>query len=134
MCALLSNTLYQYFENHKDEKFGGIPKYINMGMPYSLRQPPKSREDVKLVNDFIAVPIELQIRKDINESLPIMKKLFFGLRTSLKPFGTLAAFKLEVNLPYTLPKYINNFISDKFHLLFSNLNASKIPYNFDGKK
>lgn len=63
-----------------------------------------------------------------------MKKLFFGLRTSLKPFGTLSAFKMEVNLPYTLPKFVNNYLSDKVHLLFTNLNASKIPYTFDGKK
>jgi len=103
-------------------------------MPYSLRQPPKSREDVRLVNDFIAVPITLAIRKELDESLPIMRKLFYDLRTSLKPFGTLAAFKLEVNLPYTLAKYANDYISDKVHIQFTNLNASKIPYTLDGKK
>jgi len=58
-CALLSNSLYQYFENHKNEKFGGIPSYVSMAMPYSLRQPPKDKKDVKLVNDFIAVPIQI---------------------------------------------------------------------------
>ena len=63
-----------------------------------------------------------------------MKKLFLGLRTSLKPFGTLLAFKMEVNLPYVLPKFANDFLSDKVHFIFTNLNASKIPYTFDGKK
>jgi len=134
LCSVLSNTLYQYFDNHKKEKFGGIPDYVNMGMPYSLRQPPKSIKDVKLVNDFITVPIELKIRKELDESLPIMKKVFFDLRTSLKPFGFLSAFKVLVNLPYVLPKYGVDLISEKNHILFTNLNASKTLYMFDGKK
>lgn len=37
LCALLSNSLYEYFENHKNEKFGGIPKNVSLCMPYSLR-------------------------------------------------------------------------------------------------
>lgn len=59
LCALISNSLYQFFENHKNEKHGGIPKSVNMGLPFSLREPPKSRNDVRLVNDFIAIPVEL---------------------------------------------------------------------------
>ena len=134
LCALLSNTLYEYCDNHKEEKFGGIPKTINMGMPYSLREPPKSIKDVRLVNDFITVPIELQIRKELDESLPIMRDLFAAYRTSLKPFGFLSAFKILVNLPYTLPKFGLDFLTEKYTILFTNLNASKILYNFDGKK
>lgn len=47
MTAVLSNTIYKYFDDHKNEKFEGvkcvgpngfnIPKKINIGMPFSLR-------------------------------------------------------------------------------------------------
>ena len=86
------------------------------------------------MNDFIAIPMTIPIRKELSECLPMMKKMFFDLRSSLKPFGTLAAFKLLVTLPYVLPKFGVDFISNKTHILFTNLNASRIPYTFDGKK
>jgi NRPS condensation-like uncharacterized protein len=39
--AVISNTLYEYFQNHKNEQFNGstydIPQSIDIGMPYSLR-------------------------------------------------------------------------------------------------
>ena len=44
--ALISNTIYKYFEEHRNDKFEGIktgpngfeiPKKINIGMPFSLR-------------------------------------------------------------------------------------------------
>lgn len=47
MTAVLSNTMYKYFEQHRSEEFEGvnkkgplgysIPSQINIGMPYSLR-------------------------------------------------------------------------------------------------
>ena len=54
------------------------------------------------------------------------------MRTSLDPFGILYVFKVCVSLPFTLPQFTVNFLSDKYTLIFSNLNASKIPYNWNG--
>jgi hypothetical protein len=51
----------------------------------------------------------------------------------LDPFGVLYVFKTSINLPFILPKYCIDFISDKYTLVFSNLNACKIPYKWDGK-
>jgi hypothetical protein len=78
MTALLSNTLYKYFVDHKDDKFEGvktgpngfeIPKRINIGMPYSLRQPVKNLEDLKLNNDFAALPLYMSIIEEFEPAL-----------------------------------------------------------------
>ena len=86
------------------------------------------------MNDFIALPVVIPVTKELNECLPSIKKTFLDLRTSLRPFGMLSAFKLLVTLPYTLSKIGVDFVSNKTHIMFTNLNASKIPYNMGGKK
>ena len=134
MMALLSNTLFEYFDNHKSEDGGRIPSTINIGMPFSLRQPSKNLQDVKLVNDFITIPVTIPIKKELDEVLPKIKKQFSALKVSMDPFGFLYSFTLLVMLPFTLSKYAVNFISDKYHLLFTNLNASKVPYLWANKK
>lgn len=63
--------MYKYFDEHKNEKFEGvnkpgpngyeIPKRINIGMPFSLRQPVKELKDLKFNNDFAALPLKIGI-------------------------------------------------------------------------
>ena len=96
MMAVLSNTLYEYFENHKSEDGGRIPKSINIGMPFSLRQPSKTLKDIKTVNDFITVPITIPINKELEDVLPNIKSQYKALKTSLDPFGFLYSFSLVV--------------------------------------
>lgn len=49
------------------------------------------------------------------------------------PFGVLYATKIVVALPFLLPKFLADDLSYKFTLVYSNLNASRTEYNFDGK-
>ena len=135
MTAVLSNTLYKYYDQHKNEKFEGvkkagpdgyeIPKRINIGMPYSLRQPVKELKDLKLNNDFAALPLKIGIYEKFGPALTAFRKQFKAMRTSLDPFGVLYVFKCSISLPFTLPKYTVDWISDKYTLIFSNLMASK---------
>lgn len=134
MISLISNTLYEYFDNRKQDWNGVIPKTVNVGMPFSLRAPAAKLEDVRIVNEFVSYPVTLPIVSEIEDVLPEMQKFFKNLRTSLDPFGALNAFCLLVNHPFTLPKYLLDSTTDKYHIFFTNLNASKIPYTFGGKK
>ena len=54
------------------------------------------------------------------------------MRTSLSPFGTLEFFRICVNLPFIIPKFTVDFLSDKYTMIFSNLNACKVNYVFNG--
>lgn len=101
MTALLSVTLYKYFEDHRHDKFEGIktgpngfeiPKRINIGMPFSLRQPVKDLKDLKLNNDFAALPLTIGVFEGFEEALASFKKKFKAMRTSLDPFGVLYVF------------------------------------------
>lgn len=103
-------------------------------MPYSLRQPFEKLQDIKMVNDFAALPVEIKIKQDFGEALEIFKKQFKAMRTSLDVFGVLQVFNVSVNLPFTLPRHLVDFISDKYTIIYSNLNMSKIPLVLDGKK
>jgi NRPS condensation-like uncharacterized protein len=142
MTAVLSNTIYKYFDDHKNEKFEGvksvgpngfiIPKKINIGMPFSLRQPVKDLKDLKLNNDFAALPLKIGVYEKFEPALSAFKKQFKSMRTSLNPFGVLYVFKTSISLPFTLPKYTVDWISDKYTLIFSNLMASKIQFKWDG--
>jgi len=128
--ALLSNTFYEYFEKHQDEdgiKYK-IPNEIDTLMPYSFRQPVKKLEEIRLKNDFAAAGIKLTIKKELEESLPITKKIYGSFKNSLKPFGTLGLVQISVNLPFTIPKVNLDWLTDKYSIIFSNLNASKKPY------
>jgi len=56
------------------------------------------------------------------------------MRSSLDVYGVLEIFNISVNLPFILPRFAVDFLSNKTTLIYSNLNASKIPYVMDGKK
>ena len=56
------------------------------------------------------------------------------MRKSLDVYGTYEVFSMSVNLPFTLPRTGLDYISDKYTLIYSNLNASKIPYVINGHK
>ena len=117
-----------------DGKEYAIPNHVSVGMPFSLRQPFKRLDEAKMINDFAALPVDIVVRKELSESLPVLKKQFKKMRTSLDVFGVLEVFRVSVNFPFTIPRLAIDYLSDKYTLIYSNLNASKIPYVFDGKK
>lgn len=142
MTANLSVSLYEYFLRNKDDEFytqfglknAPIPQQVSHGLIYSMRQPVKNLSDIKLNNDFAALPVQLELFESFEVALPFFNQKFTRLKNSLEPFGALYFFKICVNLPFTIPKLLVDFLSDKYTLVFSNLNCSKIPFEFDGKK
>lgn len=103
-------------------------------MPFSLRMPAKKISELEVENDFAVMPVELPVRPMIEDTLPTFSKLFKQMKSSLAPFGMLAAFRFAAGLPFNLPVLLMNFNTSHSTLCFSNLNASKVPFEFCGKK
>jgi hypothetical protein len=111
-----------------------VPKEINMGLAFSMRQPSKNLKDLKINNDVAPLCLYIRIFEKFDEALNHFKKNFKAMRTSLDPFGQLYAFRLALTMPFTLPRFNIDLISDKYTLILSNLNAQKVPFCWDGHK
>ena len=90
-------------------------------MPFSLRQPVEKLQDMKLNNDFAALPITIGIHEHFAEAVAEFKKKFKAMRSSLGPFGVLYTFYISISLPFILPKFAIDYLSDKYTFIFSNL-------------
>ena len=42
--------------------------------------------------------------------------------------------QLTMAMPFMIPRFFVNDLSDKFHIVMSNINVTKIPYVYDGKE
>lgn len=138
--SLLSISLREYFNKEKERtnalglsKVYEVPDAINVGLPFSMRQPVKLLKDLKMVNDFSSVPIRLELCKEFDDALRRVKAQFGALKHSLLPFGCVYASIVSVSLPFTLPRFTLGDITNKYTLIYSNLNASRKSYLWDGK-
>lgn len=89
---------------------------------------------MKMYNDFINFPCQIPVRKSLDESLAIIKPFFNGLKRSMRPYGSLYAFNVLANMPYLLPRYLLLFLTHKYHMFFTNLQATKTELVWMGKK
>ena len=103
-------------------------------MPFSFRQPIAKIEEVKMNNDFGSLLIDMKLFGNVQEALPFYKSVFGKMKNSLAPFGVLLATQLTVALPFNLPKIMADDMTRKFTFVYSNLNASKKRYVFNGRK
>ena len=111
-----------------------MPKNIKMAVPFSLRQPFKSLAEVKMINNFGSILIHLVPYPTFAEALTTIKTTFAVLKNSLQPFGVLYSTKISVMFPYKMGKMVVDDLSGKLSMVYSNLQAAKKPFVFDGKK
>ena len=81
--TITSLTIKEYFKSKGDTTTNSI----NLSMPYSLRQPPESCEDVDFRNDFAALMVKLDLIDDFESGLKVIKCKMDALKKSLEPFG-----------------------------------------------
>lgn len=87
-----------------------------------------------MVNDFGSLLVKLTPHEHFDIALDSIARIFHGLKGSLDPFGVVMATRLTVMTPFNIPMFLMNDITNKYTLVFSNLQASKKPYVYDGKK
>jgi hypothetical protein len=75
-----------------------------MAMPYSLRQPFKTVQEARMINDFVAIPVKIPICKDFDTALEKIKAYFESLKGSIDVYGTYETFNATANLPFTMPR------------------------------
>jgi len=74
----------------------------------------------------------LPIRSNISETLPEFKYLMKGVLSRLEPFAMRIIHLASGFLPFTLPGIATHYMSKKLTMIFTNLNASKVPYKWAG--
>lgn len=86
-----------------------------------------------MINDIAGVHVSITVKKDFDEALKDTITTFNRIKNSLQPYCSMAMINFSSNLPYTLAKLCTDDITDKFSLIFSNVNASKEPFSLAGK-
>jgi hypothetical protein len=135
--ALIGASFHEYMTKYQTDDNGKsypIPDYINVLIPFSLRQPARNTKEFKMCNEFVAIPMTIPIKSQFSEVLTGVKKIFSSLRNSPDPYGMFEFFSILVNLPFIIPSFGVHFMANKFTLVYSNLNATKIEFVWDGKK
>lgn len=87
-----------------------------------------------MVNDFGCLQIELVPFEHYEDAIAHFKKVFNRYKSSLMPFGVVLATRLTMMLPYTIPKFLMQDITDVFSFVYTNVCSSKTNYVWDGKK
>ena len=85
-------------------------------------------------NDFGSLYMDMPTDSTFEKALKSSKATFQMLKKSLQPFAVLYTTKILVQLPFGLPKFFMTDSTNKFSLIYTNLNASKESYSFDGKR
>jgi len=107
--ALLSCALHEYFTNNTNSSFEGdtkvykVPKTINVAMPFSIRDKPKSVDGIKMVNDFAPVYVTMPLCQNMSEGIKVVSKEFNSFKGSLEPFGMKALSVVSAWLPFSMP-------------------------------
>jgi hypothetical protein len=87
-----------------------------------------------MCNEFVAIPMTIPIKSQFSEVLTGVKQIFSSMRNSPDPFGVFEFFSILVNLPFILPSFGVHFMANKYTIAYSNLNATKKEFVWDGKK
>jgi hypothetical protein len=56
------------------------------------------------------------------------------LKNSLDAIGAYTLVQLNLMMPFKIAAMLTDHVTQQYSLAFSNLNATKVPYTFDGKK
>lgn len=87
-----------------------------------------------MVNDFGGLLINLKPFREYDDAIKFYKQIFENLKSSLMPFGVVMTTRLAMMLPYALPKFLVNDLTDKYSIVFSNVCTAKGEMIWNGKK
>ena len=96
--TVTSLSLKEYLERVGDK----VTKKINLSIPFSLREPPKTVEEFQLKNNFAMLKVPLDLVTDFKSGLFKIKHQMDKLKTSLDPFGMYFMIKINSILPSVL--------------------------------
>ena len=85
-------------------------------------------------NDIGSLLVPLVPFDNFDAALPSIQKVYNRLKSSLMPFGVLMSTQISMWFPFLIPKLLLDDLTGKYSIVYSNLNASRKGYEFNGKK
>lgn len=132
--SILSNSCYEYFQKYKDEgPDNAMVDQLQCGFPFSLREKPRSLSDIKINNDICLFLQRIKIFETFEQASKHFKVEFSKLKGSLRPFGSYYAMGLTASMPFCLPKFLVDLISDKPSFMWTNVPGLKQAIKLDGQ-
>jgi len=124
--SLVSVSMRDYMRSHDDLS----SKTINILVPFSLREIPKTRKDLVLENDFSCLCFTLKLCAEFKEAIDSVKKTTMALKKSIYPFGVNALTQLIAWFPGIVGQLIMMWVCSKATIVMSNVPGPKNGINF----
>ena len=135
--ALMTMTLKDYFEHaKKDPDFSefDVPSFIRIQAPVSLRAPVKRTQDVSMVNSISVYKSTFMFKDNFKDQVRHINKYYKQNFSILSSIGLKWVIHVGLMLPFTIASSLISWISNKYTVACSNVNASKVPFSFAGKE
>jgi diacylglycerol O-acyltransferase / wax synthase len=127
--GLVSVSMKEYMKALGDQS-----KSINLLIPYSLRQIPKTAEEHRLCNDFSCLCFSLAICDSFEESVGRVKKQTRAMKKSVYPYGVTALTEFIAAMPGIVGQLVMMWCVSKASLLMSNVPGPKGGMVYGGSK
>lgn len=105
-------------------------KTINMLVPFSLREVPKTVEDHNCENDFSVLCFTLALCATFQDAVTKIKKQTSGMKNSLYPYGVNALTQLIAWFPGIVGQLIMMWVVSKATVVMSNVPGPKNGLNY----
>jgi diacylglycerol O-acyltransferase / wax synthase len=128
--SILSSSLKQYFETHGDEK----TQSINLLVPFSLRELPKTIAEHKMNNDFNVICFTLAMKKSFEEAIKVVSAKTRKLKGSLYPFAVKALTEIIAWFPGIVGQLVMMWVVSKATIVLSNVPGPKRCMKFGDVK
>jgi hypothetical protein len=127
--ALLSMSLQEYMRDKGD----ATTKSVNLLVPFSLRQLPKTEADHIVENDFSPLCFTMQLSDSFEKAVTQIKNQTNGMKYSLYPYGVNALTQFIGWFPGIVGQLVMMWVVSKATIVMSNVPGPKDGLNFPDK-
>ena len=128
--ALTSVSLKEYLRQHNDLE----TKSLNLLVPFSLREIPRSSEEHRMRNEFSILCFTLGLYSTFEDAVRAVTKTTTSMKNSIYPFATHTLSEFTAWMPNLVGQLILMWYVSKATVVFSNVPGPRVPLNFNGKK
>jgi hypothetical protein len=106
-----------------------------MGVPFTLREPVIKQLGFKFENDFVLIPMTLNLCSTFKDALFYQKIVMDAMKKSLLPIGLVFFRRIaQYCLPERIMKRASFRFANKLTLVMSNVPGPTNTFKFSGKK
>jgi hypothetical protein len=128
--SLVSVSIREYMRLHDDLD----SKSINMLVPFSLRELPRTVQEHRCENDFSALCFTLDLCATFSDAVARVKAQTKGLKNSVYPYGVYALTELIAWFPGIVGQLIMMWVVSKATVVMSNVPGPRNGLNYPNAK